>query len=815
MLNSNNTRKIDFEAAGLDLSGLNFAVLPLWETDAAENCACRDPKCTDRGKHPRIKKWRENSSASADQIIKWSRAWPRANIGVDCGKSGLVCIDLDEKNGQTGIANFEALGFDLGEPLIQWTPTGGKHLVYLDTTDGAICNSEGKLAPGVDVRGNGGYFIAAPSMIGTRSYRRESEWLFDPGPLPDDLAAALLKLQEPPALAPLPANGNGYHFEPNLQKWVDYAIRRQRETGKRNRAVYDYGQQVGSDGIPQGGGLAALPAILAAFPAKDHAFTPKEAERAYMSGYDDRFNEPARGALIDFSKRGEAGELAPASTAPEPPPPPAFPDGWDAQPENVTDRLRTDQADALEWSEILRRNEAGDADAVEHFCIDKIVFDHSLGEWFVWDKNHWEADRTGSVYGLVSNLIASHYLRAAADALQAGRDELAKDLTRRSSQLGSRRRIDNVLHLARSRSGLSLAGDEWDTNPWVLGVKNGVIDLKTGAIRAGKPTDYIRAYAPVEWQGLDAAAPIWERFLTQIFEGEPEIPPFLARLLGYGITGQTTEHVLPFLYGEDGRNGKSTLVETIGDVLGADLAAPSEAAALMDSGGSSGGPRPFVYALRGKRFVWASETKEGQRIDAGLVKLLTGGDTLFVRTLHSKPVRFKPTHLIMLLANNKPHISAEDSAMWERVLLIPFVWRFVENPQEKNERKRDTRLGERLRAEAPGILAWLVQGCLEWQRDGLKAPGVVRDATEEYKDEEDVFAVFLEECTSRVEGAETRSDALYTEYSGWCARIGERNPMSITAFGKRMKRRFSHKRSNGIVYLGIGLSARRTNPNAP
>jgi putative DNA primase/helicase len=474
-------------------------------------------------------------------------------------------------------------------------------------------------------------------------------------------------------------------------------------------------------------------------------------------------------------------------------------------PESVPDLRNTQPPSAL-VSQSLNREEAGDAELLQHLYADDIVYDHSTGQWFLWTGNYWRTDETGVVRTLVTNKVAATYLQAAADLQSIGGSEIQVDkLVKRAKALLNRRRIENILSLATNLPRLAITGREWDTDPWLLGVENGMLDLRTGELRPGEPSLYMRAVAPTEWHGIDAPAPKWEKFLREIFDNNEDLVTFVHHLFGYGISGVTTEHVLPILCGE-GRNGKDTLLETLGTVLGNDLAIASQADAVMDIGRSAGGPQPFVYALRGKRLVWASESNEGRRINAGLVKLLTGGGRLNVRTLHSKPVEFLPSHLLMLLTNHRPHMPADDQAIWDRVVLIPFSVRFVDQPQKSNEFQRDADLKNKLKTEAPGILAWLVRGCLSWQKDGLASPEIVRTATQEYRSEEDTLGQFLEDCCTIYPDAKVRSGEVYEAYKKWCGESGIKNAMTLTAFGKRMKLRFESKVSGGKWYLGVGLS---------
>lgn len=453
----------------------------------------------------------------------------------------------------------------------------------------------------------------------------------------------------------------------------------------------------------------------------------------------------------------------------------------------------------------LDAQEYGDAELMAEFYRGKMVYDHAEGAWYLWRGHYWERDKVGIVYRAIARKIAPQYLHAAAEAAEAGQDDTSKKMAARAAALRNKKRMDNVLSLASRQDGIALTGDEWDADPWVLGCGNGVIDLRSGKIRPGRPEDYIRAHSPVMWDQY-ATCPTWQRFMSEVFGGDADLVAFMRRLLGYSITGLTREHVFPVLWGE-GRNGKSTMLETLADVLGNDIATSSQADALMDASRGGDGPKPFIWSLRGKRLVWASESNEGRRINEGLVKQLTGGDRLNVRTLHSKPVEFLPTHTLLLLTNHKPHINADGSAIWDRVYLIPYTQRFIDQPQAENEHKRDPDLREKLQAELPGILAWLVRGCLEYQTLGLIAPAAIVAATSEYRDEEDTTGMYVQERCILKDGAEVKSSLLYQDYSSWCKENGIQ-PMSITAFGKWIKKRVKSRRDGDGVYLeGIGLLA--------
>lgn len=509
-------------------------------------------------------------------------------------------------------------------------------------------------------------------------------------------------------------------------------------------------------------------------------------------------------AGVENERRTHAPEPEPEPTEPEP------------EPQDIT---------RDEILEALRRNEDGDAGLYIRLHRDRFIFEHAAAVWFTWAGHHWEPDATeASLAGVatVANVFLAEMKRQAWARIKAEKAGRSKDadtakglegaLGRRVRDLQTIRRKQAVLHLARAGAdSLGITGDEWDRDTWALPVLNGVLDLRSGTHRPGTPTDYFKTCAPTPWEGMDAPAPTWETFLESTFAGDMELVAFIARLFGYGITGETIEAILPILWGS-GRNGKTILLQGIADTLGADLAGPIESEMLLENRfhRPSGGPSSDLLHLRGRRLAWLSETNENRKLNAGKAKLYTGGDLLTGRAPYAaRQVTFKPTHKIFLLTNHRPKADAQDFALWQRVLLIPFTQIFLTDPdpEKPNERKADLHLAEKLRAERSGILAWLVKGCLEWQRHGLNPPESVKAATAEYRDAENTIKTFLGERCVVGPTLSVRAGLLYSTYRTWAEGNGER-PMTGNKFGRAMKELYdSGKDTGGTFYLGIGLVA--------
>jgi len=298
-------------------------------------------------------------------------------------------------------------------------------------------------------------------------------------------------------------------------------------------------------------------------------------------------------------------------------------------------------------------------------------------------------------------------------------------------------------------------------------------------------------------------------FLHDIQGQARDVVKYLQRLLGYGITGRSSESVYPVLWGGGGRNGKTVLLETLAAVLGEDLAYKAPASFVLQSKfqAPAAGADASLMKMRGKRIVWCSETNEGDRIDAAKIKELSGNDSLSGRSPYDREQStFRPSHLLLLLTNNRPKMPASDPALWHRVHLIPFLFTYIPNPDPKNpfHRQQDPAIKDRLRTtkSKEGILAWLVRGCLEYQQQGLNPPESVLASTREYQEHEDRTAEFLGECCVVDSSARVRITDVFKRYQSWCKECGY-----IAAGRKKffddMQGRFEHCITDGYKVLKV------------
>ena len=489
----------------------------------------------------------------------------------------------------------------------------------------------------------------------------------------------------------------------------------------------------------------------------------------------------------------------------------------------------TPKIDSQFISDCIFANALGDGTMYATLFRDKYLYSKNRQEWFEWSGHCWQRDIMGralaavetvvqqylgeykKVSGQIANLVGSSDEENQAKIKKLQKQQ--RDLLNRASKLRDERRRNSCLTFSHTiENPLAITGDEFDKKPMLFPCGNGVIDLERGKLIDGRPGDFLSLASPVDFLGINAPAPLWEEKILEIFSGDQELVDYIQRLFGYAVTGLVHEKVFPVLYGKGGWNGRSLIVETISYVMGSLAGSiPSEMLLSSKFAKSSSGPSPDIMSLKGLRLAFASETDEGQKFSASKVKWLTGKDELVGRNPHDKySSRFQPTHKLFLMTNSEPQAPPNDKAFWERIQKIPFTLSFVNrDPQDESERRAILDLDRQLLKEAPGILAWLVRGCLLWQKHGLKPPRKVTDETEKYRRNEDLLADFIDSCCIREPGAKGKSSTLYNRFITWYHdNIGEKHP-SGTWFGKQLSQKYEKARSSGCVYyIGIELDDR-------
>jgi P4 family phage/plasmid primase-like protien len=399
-------------------------------------------------------------------------------------------------------------------------------------------------------------------------------------------------------------------------------------------------------------------------------------------------------------------------------------------------------------------------------------------QWLVWNGVRWERENTLKVYDLA---------RATCREAAAKCNDL-----RLRRKLVSASTIAAVERLARADRQHAATTFVWDRDPWVLNTPDGVVNLRDGLLRAHIPADLNTKIAAASPSGTCAN---WQRFLARVTNSDLELQAYLQRVLGYCLTGVTSEHALFFLYGT-GANGKSVFINTVAAILG-DYATVAPMDMFM---AATGERHPTDMAgLRGARLVTATETEQGRRWAESKLKTLTGGDKITARFMRGDFFEFVPQFKLVIAGNHKPEIRNIDEAMRRRLHLIPFT---VTIPTEE----RDQKLPEKLLAERDGILAWIVEGCRNWQQFGLKPPRAVAAATEEYFAAEDSLGRWLEEACEQAGHLREFSGVLFAAWKSWAEANGE-FVGSIKRFSEKLAARGfdPFRQSNARGFRGLAL----------
>lgn len=447
--------------------------------------------------------------------------------------------------------------------------------------------------------------------------------------------------------------------------------------------------------------------------------------------------------------------------------------------------------------------DSGNAEMFAALHGDDVRYVHGQDVWFIWRGHWWRQDTNGEVIRLAKSVARTRWQltwdRYAGDSAKERQDREAS--ARHAARTEQAAGIRAMLTLTQAEIPIACGKDEydsWDSDPWLLGVNNGVIDLRTGDLRTGRREDLITVHIPLNYDPK-ATCPRWERFIAEIFDGDPELMAFDQRAVGYSLTGLTIEQASFMLYGT-GANGKSVKLKILLRVFSP--LAYNMPFSTIEYKRQSSIPND-VAALAGRRIVTASETNENSRLNEGRLKSLVHGDPQTARFLNREAFTFHPQLKLWLAVNHKPTVKDDSEGFWRSVILIPFQQCFKGD-------KADPHLEEELLREAPGILAWGVRGALEWQRIGLKPPASVLSATQDYREECDPLADFIADACTLGPHCQVPAGKLFEEYSRWALGQGlrERETLTQTAFGRRMKAREAIRRdrcSSGNVYRGIGL----------
>jgi putative DNA primase/helicase len=701
------------------------------------------------GKQPRIawKSWQDRVP-SEDQVRAWWAQWPDAGLGIVLGRvSGVVRLDADGDAASTrayelGVANTPTFS----------TPNHGTGwlLAYEEGLETEVLWRGEAAHQELRLMSNGSYTVIPPSQHPNGGFY---EWAIPPdalpAPVPNPLAALLRSLRASKLLVDLEKE-----LKPSVEQ-PDRGLLLEALSNLPAQYASDYDTWVQVGMALHSAGVDLLPAWDTWSQGCPTKYKPGECERVWAS-FQSNGGLTGR-SLIHWARQS----------------------GWNPPRELP----QTDVGNARRFA---KRHE----DTMRH-C-------HPWSKWLVWDGKRWAQDVAGTAINnavLTAEALVQDALAAYAAAASAnGDDASALSATARAKRMYAfamaSQNINRVMAaLELAASFLPVAPSLFDQDPYILCCENGTVDLRTGTLREHRKEDWCTKLCPTEL--LPQSCPRFLQFLSEVFRNDATVS-WLQKLFGYCLTGATTEHILPIFHGS-GANGKSTLLSAVFAVLGEDYAGKAPKDLLLAQHHPT---HPTLLAsLFGKRLVAAVETGDGNRLDETTVKELTGNDRIACRRMYEDYWEFQPTHKIVLATNHRPEIRGTDHAVWRRIRLVPFTVVFDEASQDRD-------LLSKLTAEAPGILAWMLEGCLRWQSEGLGEAELVSAATRVYRSEQDRLTEFVEMHYERVEGGRAKIADVMAKYSLWCVQSKEVK-LSGQAFGRAMQDRGFERDANKKYYLGL------------
>lgn len=756
-------------------------MIPVCGVRSDGSCRCNAGKnCLKPGKHPLLDRWQTSASSSAGRIKEFWLKSGLVNVAVHLGASNvsLLVLDVDPRNG--GNDSLTALEAELGRPLrdaselVVATGGDGWHF-YFDRgglTDSQVSTVRSWMArnyPGIDVLAGAHYCILPPSNHASGgSYRLSKgdwdiEWLtLMPGELlqlaegecadtdsvgglsADDVLGCTVQsdAETTGAVERLKSALVAIPAECDRDTWRNVLF-----------AVHSTGWQA-AEQIARDWSMTYLDPV--------RGYSKASFDAVWQSAKDERSRPVTLGTVFHLAKEG----------------------GWlDPRQQRPTGGLET-------------YGDLSNGDRFARKFHDKFLCIPAGKSWYVWDGLRWLAGANAEALEAAKRIA----VEITDETLQALRSDPTEANKRAHTQALSvhrnARRLDSMLAMAATVPSMSVASSAvFDADPLLLGVQNGTLDLRIGELLVASPAHRIskQANAPFE---LAAKCPRWEQFLAEVFAGDEELIAFLQRVVGYCLTGSVEEEVLFYLYGR-GRNGKSVFCTLLEAMLG-DYAV-SVGSALLTKQTSSEGAR-YVATLEGARLASANEVGTSNIWDDERVKALVSRDRIATRQLYGEAYSFNPTHKLIVRGNHLPGVHDAGDGMWRRMVLVPFSRQFTDVEVVAD---LDAQL---IRGELPGILAWAVRGCLEWQRNGLRIPASIRRVTSDYRNSTDLLGLFIEECTIADAKSDVSVTVLYARFEGWCKSQGTTAPSAI-AFGRQLTERgFTMRQSNSKrLYRGLHL----------
>jgi putative DNA primase/helicase len=438
-------------------------------------------------------------------------------------------------------------------------------------------------------------------------------------------------------------------------------------------------------------------------------------------------------------------------------------------------------------------NDVGNAERLIDKYGNKIRYNYERKLWLIWNGKFWKWDDGSEIMRLAQKTARSIY----GEITVEDDEDTAKTKAKWASQSESNQRLCAMI--AQTEPLASITLDQLDRDEWLLNANNGTINLKTGKLQPHNPTDLITRVIDTDFVP-DATSDQWVKFLNRIFDNKADLVAYIQRAMGYSITGNQGEQAIFFCHGS-GWNGKSTLLGVIRKILMA-YSSEVEPAAFMVDKNRGGGPNEAIASLYKVNFVSSTEIEDGQKLSTSLLKRMTGGESLRCERKFEHGFNFRPQYKLWLCGNHEPEISDTTNSIWNRLKKIPFI---VKISAEERVKDYDTKL---VADHGAAILAWLVRGCLEWQRIGLGESSAVKEATQAYRDSQDALHDFLTECCFIKSGETLLITILHKAYIEWSESNGDKYYLGKKKFNDRMEEKGFVKVSghgNKTVWRGLRL----------
>ena len=706
------------------------------------------------GKKPTQRGW----ASAPRETLEQARAWARAgNVGLRCGavSGGLIVLDVDPGADLTTLPSLPE--------TIEVITGRGRHF-YFSTNGYKIGNSAGKLGKGIDVRAEGGQ-VVFPGSIHPETRK---SYLWAAGRSPDEIE-----------LAQLP----NWIVDRLSKKTAAIA---QTQNPARSQAARGYGAAAlaGETEKVRAAAVGERNATLnnVAF-SLGQLIAGGELERGQVE------NELLDAALTVGLAESEArATIASGLRAGE------------CKPRNAL--TSKGPADGHHKPESFALTDLGNAERLVKKHGDSIRYSYERNRWLVWDGARWTWDMGAEIMSKAKDIVRDIYAEAAVEPDSDARRKIAGHARTAESEY----RLKALAALAESEPGIPITLDALDSDPWLLNVKNGTIDLRSGELRPHDRRDMLTHLCPVAFDP-NADCPTWDAFLRKIMAGNDDLIAWLQEAVGYSMTGLTDERVIFVCHGP-GFNGKSIFLATLAGLMG-DYARRTPTETLLVSKHDNS-LRNDIARLSGARFVYAAESEQGRRLAESLVKDITGGEKVSARFLYGELFEFLPTFKLWLGTNHKPQIRGTDPAIWDRIKLIPFNLRIKDS--EKIPRRE---LLAALEKEWPGILAWAVRGGRNWaKRRWLPECRDITAAVADYRADMDYLAAFISERCCTGSEFQVSSSNLYDAFTKWVEASGEAEArMSKRKLGIRLIERGFTKGRTGQrrFWCGLGLREDETN----